>query len=117
MPKWPKNYLRGHAYDDMVTLLRWCKENSMKVNPKKIQFMILVKTTRQHIMLNINQIKVEESQKVVLLGLNIDNRLTFKGYVDMLCSTANYKLHTLRRIRKYLTLEKTKLLYNAFINS
>ena len=35
----------------------------------------------------------------------------------MLCSTANYKLNALRRIRKYLTLEKTKLLYNAFINS
>ena len=41
-------------------------------------------------MLNINQIKVEESQKVVLLGLNIDNRLTFKDYVDMLSSTTNY---------------------------
>ena len=27
---------------------------------------------------------------------------------------ANYKLHALRRIRKYLTLEKTKLLYNTF---
>ena len=35
----------------------------------------------------------------------------------MLCSTANYKLHALRRIRKYLTLEKPKLLCNAFINS
>ena len=35
----------------------------------------------------------------------------------MLCSTSNYKTHALRRIRKYLTLEKTKLLCNAFINS
>ena len=79
--------------------------------------MILSKTPRQPIILNINQIKVEESQRVVLLGLAIGNRLTFKNHVDMLCSTANYKLHALRRIRKYLTLEKTKLLYNAFINS
>ena len=31
--------------------------------------------------------------------------------------TANYKLHALRRIRKYLSLEKAKLLYNEFINS
>ena len=46
--------------------------------------MILDKMTRQH-MLNINQIKVEESQKVVLLGLNIDNRLTFKDYVKQYC--------------------------------
>ena len=101
----------------MVTLLRWFKENSMKANPNKFQFMILGKTPRQLIMLNINQIKVEESQKVVLLGLTINNRLTFKNHVDMLCSTANYELYALRKIRKYLTLEKTKLLYNPFINS
>ena len=105
---------------DMVTLLRWFKENSIqkeKLYPKQFQFMTLGKTPRQPIILNINQIKVEESQTIVLLGLTTDNRLTFKDHVDMLCSTANYKLHALRRIRRYLTLEKTKLLYNAFINS
>ena len=81
----------------MVTLLRWFKENSLKVNPKKFKFMILGKTPREPILL--------------------DNRLTFKDHVDMLRRTANYKLHALRRIRKYLTVEKTKLLYNTFINS
>ena len=90
----------------MVFLIRWFKENSMKVNPKKFQFMILGKTPRQLIILNMNHIKVEESQNVVLLVLTIDNRLTFKDHVDMLCSTANYKLHALRWIRKYLTVEK-----------
>ena len=92
----------------MVTLLRWFKENSMKVNPKKFQFMILGKTPRQLIIINMNHIKVEESQNVVLLVLTIDNRLTFKDHVDMLCSTANYKLHALRSVRKYPTLEKNK---------
>ena len=48
----------------------------MKVNPKKNLIMILDKMPRQPITLNINQIKVEESQKVVLLGITIDNRLT-----------------------------------------
>ena len=67
----------------------------MKVNPKKIKFIILGKMPRQPIMLNINQIRIEESQKVVLLGLIIDNRLIFKDHVDMLCSTANYKLYAL----------------------
>ena len=63
--------------------------------------MIPGKTPRQTIMLNANQIKVEETQKVVLL-----DRLTFKDYVDILCSNTNYKLHALGRIRKYLALEK-----------
>ena len=35
--------------------------------------MILGKTPRQPIILNINQMKIEESQKVVLLGLTINN--------------------------------------------
>ena len=74
--------------------------------------MILGKTPRQHIMLNINQIKVEEYQKVVLLGITLDNRLIFKDHADMLCSTVNYNIRALRRIRKYLTPKKAKLLYN-----
>ena len=111
-----KTILKDLRYD-ILNLLRWFKENSMKANPKKFQFMILGKMSRQPIMLNINQIKVKESQKVLLLGPTIDNQLTFKDHVDMLCSTANYKLHALRRIRKYLTPVKARLLYNAFINS
>ena len=88
----------------------------MKLNPKKFQFINLGKSTRQTIILNVSNIKIRESQNVELLGLTINNRLTFKYHINMLCRRANYKLHALGRIRKYLTLEKSKLLYNAFIN-
>ena len=111
-----KTILKDLGYD-MVNLLRWFKENSMEANPKRFQFMILGKTSRQPVTLNINQIKVKESQKVLLLGLTIDNQLTFNDHVGLLRSIANYKLHALRRIRKYLTLVKAKLLCNTFINS
>ena len=57
-----KTILKDLRYD-LVNLLRWFKENSMKANPKKFQFTILGKTSRQPITLNINQIKVKESQK------------------------------------------------------
>ena len=89
----------------------------MKPNPKKFQFMILGKSTRQSRILNINNIKIRESSCVVLLGLTIDNRLTFMDHVNIMCWRASFKLHALRRIRKYLTTNKAKLLYNAFINS
>ena len=89
----------------------------MKPNPKKFQFMILGKSTRQSIILNINNIKIRESSSVVLLDLTIDNRLTFKDHVNILCRRDSFKLNALRRTRKYLTSDKAKLLYNAFINS
>ena len=88
----------------------------MKPNPKKFQFMILGKSTRQSIIVNINNVKIRESSSVVLLGLTIDNRLTFKDHINILLRRASFKLHALRRIRKYLTAVKARLLYNAFIN-
>ena len=54
-----KTILEDLRYD-IVTLLKWFKENSMKNNRKTFQFMILGKTPRQPIMLKINQVKVEE---------------------------------------------------------
>ena len=49
--------------------------------------------------------------------IKIDKNLTFKKYISELCTRALYKLHTLRRTRKCLTVEKAKLLTNVFINS
>ena len=77
--------------------------------------MILGKKKRNSVKLIINTTEIEESKKVVLLGITIDNLLTFIEHIDNLCLMANYKLHALRRIRKYL--EKANLLCNAFINS
>ena len=61
----------------------------MKPNPKKFQFMILGKGSRLPGTLNINNIKIKELQKVILLGLTIDNCLTFKHHIDTLCRNSS----------------------------
>ena len=89
----------------------------MKRNPKKFQFMILVKSTSQYIILNINNIKIRQSSSVVLVSPTIDNRFTFKDHINISSRRANSQFHALRIIRKYLTTIKAKLLQSAFINS
>ena len=64
--------------------------------------------------LKTGSITNKESDEVELLGITIDKALNFKKHIENLCRTAQYKLHALRRIRKYLTLGKAKLLGNAF---
>ena len=44
-------------YIAAVLICKWFKVNPMKPNPKKFQVMILGKSTRQSIILNINNIK------------------------------------------------------------
>ena len=62
------------------------------------------------------EMKIKESQKVILLGLAIYNGSIFKEHIDNYRSTS-YKLHGMCRIQKYLTLDNTKLPYSAFVNS
>ena len=47
----------------------------------------------------------------------INKNLTFKKHIDNLVRKAQYKVHALRRIRKFLTVEKAKMLGNAFVVS
>ena len=90
----------------MEIFLKWFRIITLQANPGKFQFMILAKKKRNLVKLVINSTEIEESKKVVLLGITVDSLLTFNEHIDNLCSTANYKLHALRRIRKYLSLEK-----------
>ena len=87
----------------MINVFKWFKVNSMKAIPKKFQFMILDKSKRQTIILNINN-GIKESQNIELMGPTTDNRQGFKDHINIICRRANYKLHSLRRIRKYITL-------------
>ena len=79
--------------------------------------MILGKCITNQLSLFINAIKIERTSEVVLLGITIDDQLTFKTHIEYICRMAKYKLRALQRIRNYLSTEKARLLATAFINS
>ena len=78
--------------------------------------MILRDKQNTSLVLNINGKKINNSREIELLGIVIDNQLKFKKHTENLCKKASFKLHALRRIRKFLTVEKARILANAFIN-
>ena len=88
---------------DTKIILKWFRINSLKANPGKFQFMILGKKQCNKVKLKINSIVINESDTVELLGITVDNVLTFIEHTNNLCRIASYKLYALRRIRKYLT--------------
>ena len=101
---------------DVKNVLTWFKINSMKTNPEKFQFIILSKTRRPEYNLLIDSNVIKESADVELLGLIVDNKLSFEKHFAKLCQTASHKLLALRQIRKYLTLEKARVLGNTFVD-
>ena len=67
--------------------------------------------------LNVAGKVIPSSSEVKLIGITIDYDLKFKKHINELCMKASYKLHALQRIRRYLSVDKAKLLANAFIDS
>ena len=109
--------LKSQGHENMKILLRWFNLSSLKANPGKFQFMILGKSLWPKYCLTIGPISVKEPDHIELLGIIIDKYSIFKKLIENLCWNANYKLHALRRIKKYLTVEKAKILGNAFIDN
>ena len=86
----------------------------MKANTDKFQYMVFGPSDNKCFILKINTIEIRNTTEVGLLGLTIDHKLKFYAHIDKLSKTARFKLHALRRIRKFLALVQTKLLANSF---
>ena len=80
--------------------------NSVKANPDKYQFIILGNTGSHT--LRICDIIIKSSSSVTLFGITFDSKLNFKEHINHIVKKAYYKQYALRRIRKFLTLEKAK---------
>jgi len=61
-------------------------------------------------------IKMDSLISVKLLGVEIDNKLSFKNHINIICKKANQKLNALARVSSYMDFPKKKILFNAFFD-
>ena len=101
---------------DVTRLQDWFKVNSMLANSKKFQVMFLGSgEIPQSINIFGNEIPVQTEVK--LLGIILDNKLSFSSHIKDLCNKANNKLSCLFRLRKQLSTEQTRTLINSYVLS
>ena len=79
--------------------------------------MFLAANKNKSFSINVRRINIPSKNEVILLGITIDHELKFNKHIEDLCKQASFKLHALRRIRKYLGIKKARILANAFIES
>ena len=81
--------------------------NYLKANPDKSQLLV---TSKDEVSIKIDDTNIKSSSSKKLLGVLIDNKLTFNEHVSKLYKKASNKLLALARISKYMT--KDKLPFN-----
>ena len=116
----------GESFEIMKSLLEnatesalsWFKENEMQANPSKFQAFILGNYSRENATsFKIDGSNITPSKSVNLLGIEIDDKLTFSNHISNICAKAGRQLSALRRLSKLLDTKTKLIIFNSFILS
>ena len=99
--------------EDSKILLEWVSNKVLKANHDK--FHLLLSNPNPNISDKVDQYEISNSNCEKLLGIIIDNKLTFNNHVAGLCKKASQKLHALPRVSKYMNMNKRRTIMKAFI--
>ena len=102
---------------DANILIKWFKDNGMKLNEEKCKLLILSKKSNNNTEIILGNETIKNSKSEKLLGITIDEKLTFNEHIGNLCKKASQKLHALARILKYMDKDKLRTIMKAFITS
>ena len=90
----------------------------MVVNAGKLQIIVVESLiNNSNITFIVENKHTKSTNKVKLLGIVIDYKLTFSKRVNNLCNTASNRLRALRSRRKFLCQKQTKCISETYIMS
>ena len=107
-------YVCVSSVKQALEMLSWFSSNGMKANPDKCHFLL---NGTESYKAKIGGHTIESSKQQKLLGVIIDNKLTFEKHLDNLCNRASQKLNALCRVSSYMSTEQKRMIMKAFINS
>ena len=97
-------------------VIAWFQNNYMKLNTDKCHLLVAGHKF-EHTWVRVGPDKIWEDHSVKLLGVSIDNELKFDKHALNIIKKANSKLIALSRLTKFMTLQKKRTLYKAFVES
>ena len=104
---------------DFFTIMFWSKQNNMSINFNKSTYMILGAKRRLEdtfeLLLNIGNEKIEKVSKQKLLGIFIDEHLSWTPHIDYLCYIIASKISLLKQLSSYVPQNIQKLFYQSYI--
>lgn len=106
--------------EETNNVVKWCTENKMVLNTEKTKVMLLatkqkLRNAPPALQVEVQNTLIETVSEDKVLGVIIDNNLSWKSQVQKVRKTVLFKLSILRRIRKYLPKHTRILFYNYYV--
>src|ERR1700761_7297918 len=101
----------------LKTVDNWVKSNKLCLNYQKCNQMVINISSRptDEIHLMIGSEPIANVKYTKILGVIVDQRLSFDKHIESICEKVNKRLHFLRRLRHYLPENTMSFLYKAII--
>ena len=95
----------------------WMDNNYMIANPAKFHAILLTKSRSNTVgkTLKIKNNFIQSESKVELLGLTIDNRLSFHSHISSIRKKAAKQLNALKKLGSFLNFTQRKALSQSFV--
>ena len=100
--------------DSSEKLFQWFSDNQLKGNTDKCHLVISSDDPTE---IQLGESVIKNTTCEMLLGIKIDDNLTFDEHLNGLCKKAAKKLGALARVTSHMSLPKKKLLWNSFFNA
>ena len=97
----------------------WFVSNEMIVNPDKFQAIVVIRNNKMKdtYSLNINQEVSNSENCVKLLGVEMDNKISFGKHISTIVKKASTQLNAISRIQKFVSFKEKLILLNSFVYS
>ena len=95
--------------------VEWFQKNNMKANPEKFQFMLVSSKSCENVSLSVNDIEVEPSDHVSILGVTLDNRLNFAQHINGIVKRCSKQTNAVSRLMYVLNSNCKMKILDAFI--
>ena len=96
--------------NDSVSLFKWFSNNQMKTNKDKYHLL----SNKERVTMKIVETEIKSSNCEKLLGIKIDNNLTFNEHLNHIIEKASRKTNALSRVAPYMNESKKRILMNSF---
>ena len=114
------NDLKHQIEDTIASAQSWFTKNSLKINPTKTEIMIFGnKGINQPLTFSVHdggsKKEIYNKNKIKILGVVLDDRLTWRDHIKQVRSRASGTIRNLARTTSVLPLKSRKTLYDALV--
>ena len=95
-------------------IFQWFNENEMKAIANKCHLLV---TTNEERNISFGGENLQNSKSEKLLGVAIDNKLSFTKNVHEICDKTSQKSNALARLSSFMSLEKRRIIMKTFVHS